>query len=154
MRAFAAARQLDHAERRLRLAGGSPGIALSLDLETYDRRRESMLTLLRVAGGLEPFGAWMKHSESIAARRTEKLESYLEVLYILLEDVLLLATSVSPIRNEDVRPRLEPLSRKVSFDWLGAATARVDELVGLVRRNIQKSIALDAFATELRAFDG
>jgi DNA polymerase-3 subunit delta' len=150
MRAFAAARELDHAERRLLLASGSPGMALSLDLETYDRRRESMLALLRVAGGLEPYGSWMKHSESIAARRSEKLDSYLEVLYILLEDVLLLANGVAPIRNEDVRAQIEPLSRKVSFDWVRAATARVDELVVLVRRNIQKSIALDAFATELR----
>lgn len=154
MRAFAAARQMDHAERRLRLASGSPGIALSLDLETYDRRRESMLALLRVAGGMDPYGAWMKHSESIAARRSEKLESYLDVLYILLEDVLLLAHGVSPIRNEDVRAQLEPVARKVSFDWLRAATARVDELVALVRRNIQKSIALDAFAAELRTLRG
>jgi len=162
MRAFAASRHLDHAERRLRLASGSPGMAVSLDLETYDRRRESMLALLRVAGGLDAFGTWMKHSDSIAARRTEKLESYLDVLYILLEDVLLLANGfaqngvaqngVAPIRNEDVRAQLEPLARKVSFEWLRAATARVDELVALIRRNIQKSIALDAFAAELRTF--
>lgn len=151
MRAFAEARHMDHAERRLQLASGSPGVALSLDLETYDRRRESMLALLRVAGGLDSFGAWMKHSDSIAARRTEKLESYLEVLYVLLEDVLWLANGVSPIRNEDVRAQLEPLIGKVSFHWLRAATGRVDELISLVRRNIQKSIALDAFATELRA---
>jgi len=149
--AFAAARHLDRAERRLRLASGSPGVALALDLETYDRRRESMLALLRVAGGLDAFGTWMKHSDSIASRRTEKLESYLDVLYVLLEDVLLLANGISPIRNEDVRAQLEPLARKVSFDWLRAATARVDELIALLRRNIQKSIALDAFATELRA---
>jgi DNA polymerase III subunit delta' len=151
MGVFAAARQLDRAERRLRLASGSPGVALALDLETYDRRRESMLALLRVAGGLDAFGTWMKHSDSIASRRTEKLESYLDVLYVLLEDVLLLANGVPSIRNEDVRAQLEPLARKVSFDWLRAATARVDELIALLRRNIQKSIALDAFATELRA---
>jgi len=150
MRAFAQARGLDHAERRLRLASGSPGMALSLDLEAYDQRREAMLALLRVAGGVDPFGAWMKHSESIAARRSEKLEWYLEVLFILLEDVLLLAHGQARIRNEDVRARLEPVARKVSFDWLRAATARVDELSELVRRNIQKSIALDAFAAALR----
>jgi DNA polymerase-3 subunit delta' len=150
MQAFAKARGLDQAERRLRLASGSPGRALSLDLEAYDQRRESMLALVRVAGGLDPYGAWMKHSDSIAARRTEKLESYLDVLYILLEDVLLVAHGIAPIRNEDVRARLEPVARKVSFDWLRRATARVDELVALLRRNIQKSIALDAFATELR----
>jgi DNA polymerase-3 subunit delta' len=96
----------------------------------------------------------MKHSDSIAARRSEKLDSYLDVLYILLEDVLLLANGVAWIRNEDVRAQLEPVARKVSFDWLRAATARVDELIELVRRNIQKSIALDAFAAELRALPG
>jgi DNA polymerase-3 subunit delta' len=151
MQAFAKSRQLDHAERRLRLASGSPGVALSLDLETYDRRRESMLALLRVAGGLDAFGAWMKYSDSIAARRSEKLESYLDVLYILLEDVLLLANGVAQIRNQDVRAQLEPVARKVSFEWLRAATGRVDEMIELVRRNIQKSIALDAFAAELRS---
>src|ERR1700722_15440951 len=33
MRAFSPARQLDHSECRLRLAEGSPGVAISLDLE-------------------------------------------------------------------------------------------------------------------------
>jgi DNA polymerase-3 subunit delta' len=151
MRAFAAARGLDHPQRRLRLAEGSPGVAAALDLEAYDRRREAMLALLRVASGIEPFGAWLKYSESIAARRTEKLDSYLDVLYVLLEDVLRLANGISPLRNEDVRGQLEPLAGRVSFDWLRAAVARVDELIHLLRRNIQKSIALDAFAAALRA---
>jgi DNA polymerase-3 subunit delta' len=109
-----------------------------------------MLALLRVASGLEPFGTWLKHSDSIAARRTEKLDSYLEVLYVLLEDVLRAANGVTPLRNEDVRGQLEPLARRVSFDWLRLAVARVDEMALLVRRNIQKSIALDAFAAKLR----
>jgi DNA polymerase III subunit delta' len=150
MRAFLVGRKLDEPERRLRLAEGSPGVAVSLDLEAYDRRREAMLTLLRVAGGLDPFGAWLKHSDSIAARRTEKLDSYLDVLYVLLGDVLRISNGISPIRNEDTRPQLEALARKVSFDWLRAAVGRVDEMAYLLRRNIQKSLALDAFATSLR----
>jgi DNA polymerase III subunit delta' len=150
MRAFAAARQLDHPERRVQLAEGSPGVAASLDLEAYDRRRDAMLALLKVAGGLEPFGTWLKHSDSIAARRTEKLDSYLDVLYVLLEDVLRLANGVAQIRNQDLRQPLEALAGRVSFDWLRAAVARVDELVTLVRRNIQKSLALDALAVQLR----
>ena len=153
MRAFAAARKLDDSDRRLRLAEGSPGVALSLDLETYDRRREAMLALLRAASGLEPFGKWLKHSESIAARRTEKLDSYLEVLYALLEDLLRLANGAGPLRNEDIRAQLAPLAGRVTFEWLRAAVARVDELAELVRRNIQKSIALDAFAAALRAHE-
>jgi DNA polymerase-3 subunit delta' len=151
LRAFVQARGLDQSERRLALAEGSPGVAISLDLEAYDRRREAMLALLEVAGGVEQFGAWMKHSDSIAARRTEKLDSYIEVLYILLEDVLKLSAGGIAIRNPDLRAELDRVARKVTFSWLRAAVARVDELVELARRNIQKSIALDAFATGLRS---
>ena len=151
MREFIEFRALDHPERRRKLAEGSPGLAVSLDLEAYDRRRTAMLALLKVASGVDSFGDWLKHSDSIAARRTEKLDSYLEVLYLLLEDVLRLSNGVTIIRNEDIRGELESLSRRVSFDWIRAAVAKVDELIDLVRRNIQKSIALDALAVELRA---
>ena len=151
MRQFIAFRGLDEREKRQRLAEGSPGLAVSLDLEAYERRRAAMLALLKVAGGLEPFGSWLKHSDSIAARRSEKLDSYLDVLYILLEDVLRLANGSPEIRNQDLRGELEAIARRVSFDWLRAAVAKVDELMDLVRRNIQKSIALDAFAVELRS---
>jgi DNA polymerase III subunit delta' len=150
MREFIQSRGLDQPEKRRALAEGSPGLAVSLDLESYERRRAAMLALLKVAGGIEPFGSWLKHSESIAMRRAEKLDSYLEVLYLLLEDILRLSNGIALIRNEDLRGELESLSGRVSFDWLRAAVAKIDQLMELVRRNIQKSIALDAFAVELR----
>ncbi|MCU1339425.1 MAG: polymerase delta prime subunit [Bryobacterales bacterium] len=152
MLAFIKARQLDHPERRLALAEGAPGLAVSIDLEAYDRRRTAMLALLNVAGGLASFDSWLKHADSVAARRTEKLESYLEVLYSLLEDVMLLRHAYrKALRNNDVRRDLEALAGRVDFEWLRRAIARVDELVELGRRNIQKSIAFDAFAASLRS---
>src|SRR5579884_4134936 len=42
MRAFATARGLDNAERRIALAAGSPGAAVSIDLEAWDQRRGAM----------------------------------------------------------------------------------------------------------------
>ena len=89
-----------------------PGVAVSLDLEAYARRRTAMLALLKVASGAESFGSWMKHSDSIGMRRTEKFESYLEVLYGLIEDVVRLANGHARIRNEDVRNDLEGLARR------------------------------------------
>jgi DNA polymerase-3 subunit delta' len=152
MRAFLSTRSdVDQPERRLKLAEGSPGLAVSIDLEAYDRRRTAMLALLKVACGVEPFGAWMKHSDSIAARRSERLESYLEVLYALLEDVVRLAHGGTDLRNQDIHAELKALAARVSFEWLRAAVARADELVELARRNIQKSMALDAFAVQLRS---
>ncbi len=149
MREFAEVRHLADAERRIALARGSPGLAMSLDLEVYDRRRQSMLTLLEVASGLAPFSAWVKFVES-AANRQEKLDILLRTLYGLLEDVLVLERGGGAISNADVRPELEAVVGRVNFEWIRRAVAKVDELAELVRRNIQKNIALDALVAELR----
>jgi DNA polymerase-3 subunit delta' len=151
MQAFVAARELDHPERRIALAAGSPGLAVSLDLEVFDRRRAAMLTLLEVAAGAAPFGAWIPYSETMARSRNEKLELYLKVLYELLRDLLVLRENGAAIRNEDMRTKLEAMARKVNFVWIRAAVKKVDELAELVRRNIQKTIALDDLILELRA---
>jgi DNA polymerase III subunit delta' len=151
MRRFAASRKLDQAERRLPLAAGSPGLAVSVDLDTFDRRRAAMVKLLEVSAGRAPFADWLKHSESIASRKTEKLDFYLDVLYILLGDLVRLRESGAGLRNPDLEGQLRPLAEGVSFEWIRRAVGRVDELVELLRRNIQKSIALDAFALELRS---
>jgi DNA polymerase-3 subunit delta' len=151
MRSFAASRTLESVERRLALAAGSPGVAVSIDLEQYDRRRAAMLALVRVAAGAAPFGEWMKYSESIARGKSEKLEVYLKVLYSLLRDLLLLRESGGEIRNRDIRRELEPLAQRVSFAWIRTAVKKVDELAELLRRNIRKTIALDALILELRS---
>jgi DNA polymerase III subunit delta' len=150
MRAFVSARGLDETERRLALAAGSPGIAASLDLEIFDKRRATMLVLLKAAAGAVPFGAWAPVSETIGRGKGEKLESYLKVLYDLLRDLLILRETGGAIRNQDIRRELEPLAARLEFDWLRRAVLQVDDIVGLLRRNIQKTIALDALIVELR----
>lgn len=149
MRGFVAARRLDEPERRIMLAQGSPGLAVSIDLDEYDRRRAAMLALLEVAAGAAPFSNWVKYAES-AANRQEKLDPLLAMLYSLLQDVLRLQQGAGNIRNADLAARLAPLAAHVDFVWLRRAVAKVDELAGLVRRNIQKNIALDALVAELR----
>jgi DNA polymerase-3 subunit delta' len=151
MQDFVAERGLSDPERRIALAAGSPGLAVSMDLEVYDERRIAMLKLLEVAAGRAPFAEWVKFAEAMAPRKTEKLDALLNILYVLLEDVLLLSEGAPEIRNEDIRDDLQALASRVSFRWIRAAVRRADELSGLVRRNIQKSIALDALVVELRA---
>jgi DNA polymerase III subunit delta' len=150
MREFVRARGLDQPERRVALAAGSPGVAISLDIEVYDKRRAAMLTLVKVAAGLSPFSAWVPVSETMGRSKSEKLDLYLKVLYELLRDLLLLHHGMTDIRNIDIRRELETLSGKVEFAWIRQAVKRVDELVMLVRRNIQKTIALDALILDLR----
>jgi DNA polymerase III subunit delta' len=150
VREFVVARGLDHAERRAALSGGSPGVAVSLDLEAYDKRRAAMFTLVRVAAGVMPFDRWVPYSEAIGRSKSEKLELHLKVLYDLLRDVLVLRESGGAVRNEDLRTELEAVASKVSFGWIRGAVQKVDDLAGLIRRNIQKSIALDALIVNLR----
>ncbi len=149
MREFVKSRGLDHAERRVALAAGSPGLAVSLDLDLYDKRRAAMLVLLKTAAGAAPFASWVPVSEAIGRSRSEKLDDYLKVLYELLRDLLVLREGSGEIRNEDIRRELEALAGKVEFVWIRRAVGRVDEIARLIRRNIQKTIALDALIMDL-----
>lgn len=151
MRGFVRDRGLDHPDRRLALANGCPGTAVSIDIESYDKRREAMLQMLATGSGRSTFGEWARFSESIGMRKTEKLEDQLLVLYDLLEDLLLVQNGRAPVRNPDVARQLQAIAQQVDFNWIRNATTRVDELVEFMRRNIQKTIALDALALELRS---
>jgi DNA polymerase-3 subunit delta' len=108
-----------------------------------------MLALLRVAAGVAPFGTWVPLSEAIGRSKSEKLDLYLTVLYGLLRDLLLLVQGGGEIRNEDIRRDLEGLAARVQFAWIRQAVTRVDEIAMLIRRNIQKTIALDALIADL-----
>jgi DNA polymerase-3 subunit delta' len=151
MRTFVEARALDRPERRIALAAGSPGLAISLDLDAYDKRRSAMLALLKVAACQAPFGTWVPVSEAMARSKSEKLELYLKVLYELLRDLLLLQQGGGAIHNQDIRRDLESLAGGLEFSWIRRAVSRVDLIASLIRRNIQKTIALDALIVELRA---
>jgi DNA polymerase-3 subunit delta' len=150
MQEFVRARGLDRPERRMALAAGSPGAAISLDIDAHDKRRAAMLALLKVAAGAAPFGTWAPVAEIIGRTKSEKLELHLKALYELLRDLLVLQQGGGEIRNLDIRAEMETLAGRVDFAWIRKAVAKVDEIAGLVRRNIQKTIALDALIAELR----
>jgi DNA polymerase III subunit delta' len=156
MQAFARDRGLDNAERRIALSGGSPGIAATLDIELYQKRRASMLALLRAGAAVSSYNAWLPVSEALGRSKSEKLELYLKLLYDLLRDITVLREGAAsmpevPIRNFDLRTDLTVLAQKVSRAWLIHAVKSVDEIAVLLRRNIQKTIALDGLLMELRS---
>lgn len=150
MEEFARARGLADAETRVALAEGSPGVAVTLDLEQYRERRSLMLTALECGAGLSPFSAWIQRSEPFANRKAEKLDLYLKLTYGLLEDLLHMLQGGPPVRNRDVQDALRKIAQRVSFAWLEQAVRSLDELVQMVRRNIQKVSALDAMVVNLR----
>jgi DNA polymerase III subunit delta' len=150
MQEFARVRGLDRAERRIALSGGSPGVAASLDIDLFQKRRASMLALLRTGAGVTPFASWLPVAEALARARSEKLELYLKLLYDLLRDVTVLREGGTAIRNSDLGNELGALASRVSRRWIINAVRGVDEIAELLRRNIQKSIALDGLLMRMR----
>ncbi len=139
-------------------ADGSLGTALSLDLPFYRQVRADALALLWGAAGQETdpgglFGA----SASLAGKGSrgatgpdprESLEFSLDILYSLLADVVHLKYKTADVglRNSDIRNELQQLSRQVSEEWLAQAVQNLDRVEGWQRRNINRQLALDAWA--------
>jgi len=109
-----------------------------------------MLALLKTGAGAAPYATWLPISETLGRSKSEKLELYLKLLYDLLRDLTLLGESNPAIRNIDLRADLTALSARVSRKWLINAVKSVDEIAALLRRNIQKQIALDGLLMQLR----
>ncbi len=147
---FARVHPLPDADKRIALSGGSPGLTLSLDIAAYEKRRTAMHALLKTASGESGFSAWSTFSESIGRSKNEKLEFHLTMLYGLLRDLMILRESGGEIRNTDLRTELAALADRVSTRWIIRAVKKVDEIAELLRRNIQKGIALDDLIIELR----
>jgi DNA polymerase III subunit delta' len=150
MRSFAAARELADVSARIALAEGCPGLAVTMDLDVYRERRALVLKALECGAGLVPFSSWVAESESFSSRKSEKLELYLKLGYGLLEDLLHLQQQRKPAKNRDAAERLQTISERVDFNWIERAARGFDELVEMVRRNIQKTAALDSLVVKLR----
>ena len=139
---------------RARIVGwaqGSPGRALALNPEAYGERRQAMLALLRSALGTASYGDLVAQTDRLAKRRQERLEVLTESLHGLLHDLLHLRHGSSRLLiHEDIRGELASLAQKASFEWIEGAVERLAELDELVRRNIQKQIALEALVVGLR----
>jgi DNA polymerase-3 subunit delta' len=149
MFSFAELLGLKDAAKRIALSGGCPGLAASMDLAAYEKRRSALLVLLEAAAG-GSFAHWVQRSDPLIASKSEKLDLYFKILYGLLEDLLVLMHGGASVRNRDIAGELKRLAARVSFDWIRQAISCTDELIGLQRRNVQKGPSLDHMVMTLR----
>lgn len=150
MQEFAHAKHLPEPDLRIALAEGSPGLAASLDIDEFRNRRALLLSAFECAAGLKPFSEWVQQSESFVNSRSDKLDSYLKLGYGVLQDILAVQYGRNLVKHREVQPRITKIAESVTFAWLERAVRSLDELVEMVRRNIQKTAALDAMIINLR----
>jgi DNA polymerase-3 subunit delta' len=146
--------ELKPKERALvaRLAAGGLGRAQNFDLVQYLAARQDALALLGPALGEKDHSDLFRVTDSYrsGAEGKAKTENSIRTLYALLEDVLFIKSGTPEfVRNVDLEPQLRKMAEQVDFSWIVEAVNRLGELESGMRRNLLRTLALDAFATSL-----
>ena len=148
--------ELKTAQRTLvgRLAEGAAGRALAFDLPAYLASRQDALTILHTSLAEPDYGTLFRMTESYRAGAdgAQKTSAMLHAISLLLEDLLLIHSNVPAlIRNTDLAAELTRMAQAVTPAWLEAASRGADQVEAGMRRNLLRSLSLDAFATSLPA---
>ncbi len=135
-----------------RLSNGAVGAARSFDLAGYTTARTQALTILNTALRGADHSELFKVTETYraGAEGRDKIEKLLRTLYSLLRDLAFLNSGTPElVRNTDIQAELKKLAAAVDFDWIAFAAERLNDVERGMRRNLLRSLSLDAFATAL-----
>jgi len=135
-----------------RLSGGAVGRARAFDVAAYTAARKDALTLLATAirGGDHTDLFRTTETYRAGADGRQKTDELLRALYSVLEDLLLLKSNTPElVRNTDMARDLGDLAQAVDFAWITAAAQRIAEVESGMRRNLLRSLSLDAMVAGL-----
>ena len=146
--------ELRPAQRSLvaRLSEGAVGRALGFDLDAWMNSRNDALLLLRTALQQPDDSALFRMTEGYraGAEGQARTQGLMRALHGLVEDLLLLhAGAAELVRNCDLLPELQKLTGSVDVDWLERAAREMHAVDAGMRRNLLRSLSLDAMAAGL-----
>jgi DNA polymerase III subunit delta' len=140
-------------ERKLaaQYAEGCPGAAIALKLDAVAKLHRDALAVLERSVELRGVSDLFAGTAALAKSQEIAFENVLEVFYSLLTDLLDLSSSSTKkvLRNPALRRELETLSKKIDVAWITKAVDGFDGLHARTRRNINRSLGLDAVAISL-----
>ncbi|HMH05590.1 MAG TPA: hypothetical protein VK579_02800 [Terriglobales bacterium] len=135
-----------------RLSNGAVGAARNFDLSGYTAARTQALTVLNSALRATDHSELFKVTETYRAGADgrDKIEKLLRTFYSLLQDLTFLNSNTPElVRNTDIQAELAKLAESTDFDWIVLAADRLNDVERGMRRNLLRSLSLDAFATAL-----
>ena len=146
--------ELKPADRALaaRLAEGAVGRALTIDLGVYVSSRQDALVLLRTALRDPDYTQLFHATESYRAGADgqEKTINLLRALGSLIEDLLLVVAGTPRlVRNLDLAAELDRMAQGLTVDWIDGAARALAQVEQGMRRNLLRSLSLDAMAVSL-----
>jgi DNA polymerase III subunit delta' len=143
---------IDDSELLSKLAHGSIGRALELDLGKFRERRETLLKVLESLLTNNNRAVLLKAAEEINdAKNKEYYEDYLETLQTLIHDVwiLRLGETEEKIINADLKEKLKRLSENAESRRLWAWLTEIETLRENLSVNVNRKIATDALFMQM-----
>jgi DNA polymerase-3 subunit delta' len=135
-----------------RLSEGALGRARTFDVDAYVAARGNALAILNSAllGGEHTQLFKITESYRPGAEGREKTEQLLRTLYSLLRDLMFLGSGARElVHNTDIQGELTRLAEAADFDWIATASERLADVERGMRRNLLRSLSLDAFELAL-----
>ena len=135
-----------------RISEGAVGRALAFDVESYLASRQDALIILKSALRDPDFSTLFRATETYrgGADGQEKTLNLLRATNKLIEDLLMLVAGTPQlIRNQDIAQELTQLATGVNLDWIDHAAHALAEVEKGMRRNLLRSLSLDAMALTL-----
>jgi DNA polymerase-3 subunit delta' len=135
-----------------RLAQGAVGQALGFDLDGWLASRVDALVMLRGALREPDYSALFRMTEGYRAGADgqRKTAGLIRAMNSLLEDLLLLGSGAPAlVRNIDLEAELAAMAGQVSVEWIEGAERGLHQVESGMRRNLLRSVSLDAYATAL-----
>jgi DNA polymerase III subunit delta' len=143
-------------ERELtaKLSEGAAGRALAFNLAEYTAARADALIILQSAERNGDHSALFRMTETYraGAEGHAKTSALLTAFAGLLEDILLLQSGARDrVRNIDQLAPLSRMAETLDFNWLEEAARALDAVQSGMRRNLLRSLSLDAMTISLAA---
>jgi DNA polymerase III subunit delta' len=135
-----------------KLSEGAVGCARGFDLAGYIVARDHALAILKsgLRGGEHSELFKITESYRPGAEGRERTEELIRTLYSLLRDLMFINSGAAElIRNTDIGSEVKRLAEVADFEWIMAASDRLAEVERGMRRNLLRSLSLDAFAAAL-----
>jgi DNA polymerase III subunit delta' len=137
----------DEARLRARLACGSIGRAIEIDLEKYLEMRDILLELVETLA-FSRNGVKLMGVAEYLGRKLEKdeFEKHLDALLVLLGDLfrLKLREGLGALTNEDILERLERIAGAMSIQRITELTDGIEKIFLDLVRNVNRQLAMEA----------
>ncbi|HMG33600.1 MAG TPA: DNA polymerase III subunit delta' [Blastocatellia bacterium] len=137
----------DEAALLARLAQGSIGRALEIDLESYKQTRKVIVEVLELFATGRDTVRLLNAAEYLGRKlEREDFEAHLDALMVLLEDVLYIKElgQADTLTNADLSERLTRISENLSFEQISLLADSVEKIREGLLRNVNRQLVMES----------